>query len=102
MSVDELIERIDAEWDRDEGFFGRLRRGRFDPGEVQRVCDLLSEVGPSPDGCLHPRLVALTWYIPSFMLWQRERVEDNGGDLDAYKQAETAIMNVLEGQLGTP
>ena len=23
-----LIERIDAEWDRDEGFFGRLRRGR--------------------------------------------------------------------------
>lgn len=102
MSVEDLIERLDAEWDRESGFFGCLRSGRFDPDDVERVCDLLAEVGPSPDGCLHPRLVALTWYIPSFMLWQRDRVVSNGGDLDAYRRAEVAILNVLEDRLGTP
>lgn len=48
------------------------------------------------------RLVSLLWYIPLFMYWQLERVEESGGDQVAYKRAITIATNEIERILGTP
>jgi len=40
--------------------------------------------------------------MPLFLSWQTERVQEAGGDVNAYIQAVTAITNEIERLLGTP
>ena len=48
------------------------------------------------------RVVSLLWYIPAFLGWQRDRVAEAEGDLDALDRAEVEIRNELERILGVP
>lgn len=100
----QLIEDLEKEWDRDEGFFGQLRSGIFDPGGVDRVLELLHATSSTVDesDVINRRIVSLTWFIPRFMSWQQERVAEQGGNVADLNAAINAIESVLYKILGVP
>lgn len=98
---DKVIEQLDAEWAMD-GFFGRVRQGDFDDARAQAVLALLRGFRVEHEDLVPQRLVALLWYMPSFLEWQTERVEQRGGSRSGYERFTTEVMNALEEALGTP
>lgn len=96
------IQRLEAEWDLSSGFLGRLREGHFDPVGFQRFEQLLGSIRLDQDKPLDRRFVSLTWYIPMFMSWQRERVQALGGNVKELEVATNKIQNRLEDLLGVP
>jgi len=85
---------------------GALRQGLFQPGGVEALLAVLREVdvGASEGGrTIDRRLVALSWFIPTFMGWQRERVRERGGDVGQLDVAINKVVGVLlERVLGAP
>lgn len=100
-TLQELIEKLDMEYDRSEGFLGLLRTGRFDPQGASRLLGLLSslELG---DGPVDRRLVQLLWYMPIFLQWQKERFALSGGDVEAVESTLNEVVSILENALGVP
>lgn len=104
-SLQELVEKLDLEYDRAGGFLGLLRTGVFDPQGASRLLGLLSslelelELG---DGPVDRRLVQLLWYMPIFLQWQKERFELAGGDVEAVESTLNEVLSILEGVLGVP
>jgi hypothetical protein len=101
MNFSGIIERLDSEWDTD-GFFDRVRNGDYDAGLAQEILKVLRTIKIGEDELMPKRLVALLWYLPSFLGWQSERVAERGGDSGAYERFTTEVHNVLEEVLGTP
>lgn len=101
MDFDEIIDRLDKEWDTD-GFFDRLRNGRYDAKQAQAILKMLRAISIGDDELIPKRLVALLWYLPSFLGWQTERVEEMGGEKSAYERFVTEVQSTLEEVLGTP
>jgi hypothetical protein len=100
---DDVISRIEQEWSSSDGFFYYLRQGLFDPPSYDRLMRLLASFSElDEDAVLPRRLISLLWYIPSFMMWQRERVAEAGGDVSSLDKAATLIHNELERILGVP
>jgi hypothetical protein len=103
MKDEELITLIEAEWDSDKGFFGRLRQGQFDRASYLRCKQSLDrlhwEIGKKSS--LSRRLVSIVWYIPLFMTWQTERVS---GSIDAeeYRRVSNEIQTIVQEFLGVP
>lgn len=95
------IEALEAEWELETGFFGRLREGRFDSRGYARALDLLHQLEP-PGESLNTRLVSLVWYIPIFMHWQRDRCIAAGADIAEYDQALNRLSGCVEEYLGVP
>lgn len=44
----------------------------------------------------------MTWWIPTFMEWQRERVREKGGDVEQLDRDTFRSRNVLDRVLGVP
>lgn len=101
MEIIHLTERLDKEWD-SEGFLGRVRVGQFSPSEGAKFIELLNSVKLDDDACIPKRLLTLIWYLPSFFSWQKDRVGEMGGDVDAYEKFVTDVQNTLEQVLGVP
>jgi hypothetical protein len=101
MDIKAAIEKLDQEWDVDEGFFGKLRSGLFDKEGLQRVIQILESVDISGEQ-LPKRFVALTWFIPTFMSWQCDRIIENGGDAPELDVATQTIIELLYRVLGVP
>jgi len=103
MKNEEFIALIEAEWDLDNGFFGRLRQGEFDRTGHSRCKQTLeriqSEIGNAET--ISRRLVSLVWYIPLFMSWQTERVK-GGVEPREYEKAANEIQTLVQGILGVP
>jgi hypothetical protein len=102
MSYEREIEALESAWSPDDGFFWRIRQGRFDPAEFQHTLKMVSTISIADDAKLPRRVVSLLWYIPLFMQWQTERVQENGGDMVAYMKATTAMTNEVQRLLGVP
>jgi hypothetical protein len=102
MTCDREIDVLEWEWSPDDGFFWRIRQGRFDVAEFQRALQKVSRISIPEDAELPRRIVSLLWYIPLFMQWQVERVRETGGDIAAYAKAITAMTNEIERLLGVP
>lgn len=96
------IEALESEWSPEDGFFWRVRQGNFSTGHFQRALKTLSAISIPEDADLPRRVVSLLWYIPLFMQWQVERVQETRGDVAAYTKAITAMTNEVERLLGTP
>ena len=97
----QFVEQLDFEWS-EEGFLGRLRTGSFVPTDAARFLSLLKDIR-IPDGALVPkRALSLLWYLPSFLMWQRDRVAARGGDVVAFDRFITDVHSVLEDVLGVP
>ncbi len=85
-----------------EGFFGRLRQGVFDTREVDALEELLNRVDVDDQTEMPRRFVSMTWWIPTFMEWQVERVQERGGDVEQLKRDVVRLRNVLDRVLGVP
>ena len=102
MFQSKLIEQIENEWAESTGFLGKLRIGEFDGDGLHRLCDSLSKISPDESDRFDRRLISLTWYIPMFMTWQRERVLARGGNIEELEQAINRVQSILENLLGVP
>lgn len=96
------IETLEEEWSPDEGFFWRLRNGEFHQERFEATLRKLSEISTEGESDVSRRLVSLLWYIPTFMTWQKERIEKHHQDVDAYAKSITAVTNEIERILGVP
>lgn len=101
MEFSEIIQRLDSEWDTN-GFFDRVRNGGYDAKQAQAILRTLQAINIDDDEMLPKRLVALLWYLPSFLSWQTERIAEKGGDRAGYEKFMIDVHNVLEEVLGTP
>ena len=102
MNFEREIESLESEWSPDDGFFWRVRQGRFEPAKFQRALEKVASISIAEEAQLPRRVVSLLWYIPIFMQWQLERVQEVGGDIPAYAKAITAMTNEIERLLGVP
>jgi hypothetical protein len=101
MNFGEVIERLECEWD-SGGFFDHVRNGNYDPNKAQDILRILNSINTDEDEMLPKRLVALLWYLPSFLTWQSERVKERSQDGLAYDKFVNEVQNSLEQILGTP
>jgi hypothetical protein len=101
LSPNEAVSELTAYWDVPEGFFYKLRQGKYDRDALDRLEAYLCRIRPGEDP-LPQRFVALTWTIPTFMEWQAERVGECGGDVGELQAAANRLRSVLNGLLGVP
>lgn len=92
---------LEKEWNLESGFLGMLRRGHFDEAAYERLLATLRRVQTPPDK-LSARFVALTWYIPIFMTWQRDRCVAAGYGDGRFDNAVSTVTSSLEDILGVP
>lgn len=102
MSYEKDIEALESEWSPEDGFFWRVRQGHFAPNDFERALRKVLAINIAEDANVPRRVVSLLWYIPLFMQWQVERVQENKGDVTAYAKAITAMTNEVERLLGVP
>lgn len=95
-----LIAEIEAAYDLEEGFLGVLRGGHFDSLARDRFVRLLQSIDLEPADTIDRRLVGLLWYVPLFMQWQLERLDDE--EQAALRAAIDQVTNQLERILGVP
>lgn len=104
MDMHSAIQQLEKEWELNTGFFGRLRYGSFDPAGLERVIRILEAITDETKDAklLDRRLVELLWFVPRFMSWQRERVQEQGGDVQELDNATDALEALLQRILGVP
>jgi hypothetical protein len=102
MSYQNEIRAVESEWSPEIGFFWCIRQGQFTAPNFERALAKLSAISIAADAEVPRRLISLLWYIPLFMRWQIERIQENGGDVAAYMKAITVITNEVERLLGVP
>jgi hypothetical protein len=102
MNSEALISDLEKEWDFAHGFFGMLRRGIFDLPSLERLVRTLNAMDLRNDAQVNRRVVSLLWYMPLFMGWQRERVQENGGDPCEFDKAVNLVQSLVERLLGVP
>src|SRR5262245_54674866 len=102
MDVSLVISKLEREWDLDGGFLGLLRNGKFDAAKLSRLILTLKQIRFRDGDAISRRVVSLLWYMPIFMEWQRERVEECGGDLKKLDRASDRVLGQLERSLGVP
>ncbi|MGZ3583845.1 MAG: hypothetical protein ACXWQR_00235 [Ktedonobacterales bacterium] len=99
----DLIQTLEAEYDLDSGFLGRLREGTFDAAGLDRLIAILKSIEPSNEEVINRRLVALLWMIPTLMEWQVERIAEHGGDAKQLERGISEVQGILmDSVLGTP
>lgn len=102
MNTQFVVAELEKEWKQPEGFFGRLRTGVFELTGFEKVVKILESVQLEDTATLDRRFVSLTWYIPTFMDWQRERLQERGGSVQELEIAINKIQGLLERVLGIP
>jgi hypothetical protein len=51
---------------------------------------------------INRRIVSLLWYMPLFMAWQKDRVQEAGGDAAGLERAANEVQSIVERVLGIP
>jgi hypothetical protein len=97
-----IIKMLEGEWDLENGFLGKLRQGEFDASGFERLIGILKSVDLPNDTSLEKRFVALTWYIPIFLTWEKERFIEEGKEVVELDHAINRIVGLLENILGIP
>lgn len=97
-----LQQKLEEFWDLPDGYFYLLRQGYYDPEGAKAVEALLLSIRVEQEMDLPRRFVSLTWWIPTFMEWQIERVGQKGGDTKALERDIDHLRNALNKVLGVP
>ena len=97
---DEFIAFLEAHWSFG-GFLGDLREGNFEVNRAMQFSQELRARNIHGD-CIPKRLASLIWFMPLFVKWQRERVVENGGNLEIFIKFENEISNIVMDLLGVP
>jgi hypothetical protein len=98
----EWIQILESEWSKPDGFLGLVREGVFDYKRGAVFLETLESVKLPEGATINRRLVALLWYIPNFLRWQKERVVEKGGDAVAFEQLTNRAQGIVEEILGVP
>jgi hypothetical protein len=98
--TEEQILLLESAWDL-EGFLGCLRDGEFDNDLYHEFILLLRSISFDEDALIPKKVITLLWYIPLFMDWQLERIQNVISSKD-YNLKKTSIENELERILGVP
>jgi hypothetical protein len=101
MDTQAAVQALEEAWDTD-GFLGMVRTGHYVGIEGEKFLHLLRSMEVPSDVCIPRRLVALLWYLPSFLEWQKPRIAEEGGDVQSYARFVTEVHNHLEELLGVP
>jgi hypothetical protein len=96
------IRALEAEWSKPEGFLGKTREGVFDQRKGVDFVAVLERIKLPMESNIDRRLVALLWYIPTFLHWQKERVAEKGGNIVAFDQLTNHVQGIVEAILGIP
>ena len=102
MDMQTTIKALELEWDLEHGFLGGIREGNFKSERLERLISILEAVELSSSTKLEKRFVSLTWYIPIFLMWQKERYIEQGKDAIEIDQAFNRLEEILEKKLGIP
>lgn len=104
MNETEAIALLEVEWNFVDltGFFGKLRAGAFDQEAFERVKDILNSIELSDSDVFNRRFVELTWFIPMYLLWQREGWAQDGKDTQDLDEAINFFGQRLTTILGLP
>jgi hypothetical protein len=102
MDINEIITKLEYEWELENGFLGELRQGHFNEGAYDRFVNFMNFIDCADQEMLPRRLISLIWYIPIFMNWQKERCIENGLAETRYTEAVNEITNIIEQILGVP
>lgn len=102
MKDAEIVQALERHWSRPEGFLAKLRDGSYDPAAFKLLESTLKSLDFSKSEVISRRAVALLWYMPLFMTWQRERVATKGGRVEELNAAIAAVENQMEKILGAP
>ena len=97
---DRVMANLEAAYDLEEGFLGLLRGGHFHSLARDRFLGLLQSIDLAPEDTIDRRQVGLLWYVPLFMQWQLERLDDEEQAL--LRAAIDQVTNYLERILGVP
>ncbi|MCD4751014.1 MAG: hypothetical protein K8R59_16705 [Thermoanaerobaculales bacterium] len=92
---------LEAAWDL-EGVLGRLRRRKLDLFALRTLGEKLAEVETA--NSIRKREVALLWYVPLFLAWQREHLEELNPktELNEFDVISNGILTETERILGVP
>lgn len=97
------VRNLEIAWMPPDGFLYALRQGDYSADGADALLGLLRTFQiPGDVETLPRRFVALLWYLPSFLSWQRERVAERAGDLGHFDQFADSVRNELERILGVP
>ncbi len=102
MNMLSIIDSLESEWDLESGFLGKLRMGIFEKNDLERFISILKSIAVDDNAMLNRRFVSLTWYIPLFMTWQRERIREKGNNEKEFDVAINEITGLIEKILGIP
>jgi hypothetical protein len=95
------LNKLEAAWELETGFLGRLREGVFDSVLYGDFVTTLMGIRLDEQEALPQRLVTLLWFICPFMEKQTERVAAMI-DMEAYAVKRATIELQLERILGLP
>ena len=101
MTLDETLAALEREWDCD-GFLDHVRRGVFERHEGEEFLALIKAINIDDEALVPKRMLSLVWYLPSFMEWQRERVQEVCGRKAEYDRFLTEVQNAMEDVFGVP
>ena len=65
--LQEWIEALEIEWAKPDGFLGKTREGVFDRTQETVFLVVLESIKLTDRETVDRRLVALFWYIPTFL-----------------------------------
>jgi len=99
---EQIIAELERFWEPDEGVFWRLRQGVLDPQGLEKVAVLLESIKVTEESLLPRRFVALVWFIPIFLEWQRDRVKERGGDMHEFATRQNRLSGAVQRLLGVP
>ena len=99
-----FIGMLEKEWSQDHGFFGKAREGIFDEESAKRIENVLGkiEIHLQNDAYLSRRLVTLIWFIPLFLEWQIERIQEKGGNVEEFCRFRKTCDNIVFRILSLP
>jgi hypothetical protein len=100
--LQESIRALEAEWSKPEGFLGKAREGVFDQSKGADFVTILKSIKPATEVSIDRRLVALLWYMPSFLRWQKARIAEKGGDVVMFEHLTNQVQGIVEEILGVP
>ena len=100
MLLGESVQRLETAWSDEDGFLFQLRMGKFDGSKAESLVATLKDIEPGEAEPVARRAVSLLWYLPLFIGWQQERVDQK--DVKALERVEVLVTNELERILGVP
>lgn len=102
MKMEEVLVLLRREWDAETGFLGGVRYRQFNQEHLERLINTLRATNIENQPCLDRKLVALLWFMPLFLEWQKQSYEETDIQYEKLDTAINRIVNELYRILGIP